>query len=270
MQYQALSSRFFRVCLFLVVGILLFGAAATTRAQLAVDDSLTPTELVNILLGPNSGITISNVNLIGHPDCAGSFAGGAGILGLEDGIVLGSGRVVDVVGPNALDDTTGTFGTPGDALPGQPRARAPLIHIRRVRLGVHLRVHRRVSRRVRLVRVRVHFGGVQRIHQQPVHECLRFPAKRFQYRPPTGRHNAGANQHGQRGGTREARSLPTSARTDSMMTRTASKTVMIRIVRRPATTLSARTTPTRSSSSTTIARIPTAGPPAPSTSRRMV
>lgn len=42
------------------------------------------------------------------------FPGGTGIIGLEDGMILSSGQAVDVVGPNALPNTTTAFGTPGD------------------------------------------------------------------------------------------------------------------------------------------------------------
>ena len=76
---------------------------------------VTPTDLVNLLLGPNSDAVVSNVVLTGDPRCAGDFSGGTGILGFEKGIVLGAGRVIDAVGPNSLDDTTTEFGTGGDA-----------------------------------------------------------------------------------------------------------------------------------------------------------
>lgn len=90
------------------------------RAQLTVDfigaigSSLTDEDLVNLLLGPDSGLVVSNVQLTGNPACAGAFSGGDAV-GFSDGVVLGSGRVEDAVGPNASANTTTDFGTPGDA-----------------------------------------------------------------------------------------------------------------------------------------------------------
>lgn len=88
--------------------------AGEADAQLAVDDTLTPEELVNILLGPDSGIAVSNVSLTGDPRCIGAFTGGAE-LGVNEGIVVSSGQVVDSVGPNLSDGTTTDFGMPGDS-----------------------------------------------------------------------------------------------------------------------------------------------------------
>ena len=93
--------------------LLLFSAEAS--AQLAVEDTLTPEDLVDILLGPDSGITASNVSLTGNSLCAGAFTGGAELLGIDEGIVLSSGQVVDAEGPNEADDTTTNFGEPGDS-----------------------------------------------------------------------------------------------------------------------------------------------------------
>ncbi|MCH7779945.1 MAG: putative metal-binding motif-containing protein [Acidobacteria bacterium] len=122
MRYQTFSGGFSRVCLFLVAGSLLFGAAATTQAQLTTADTatggLTAEDLVDILLGPGSGAIVSNVTLTGDPRCAGTFAGGTslafGTLGIDSGVILSSGRVNSAVGPNTSDSTSTGFGTPGD------------------------------------------------------------------------------------------------------------------------------------------------------------
>lgn len=80
-------------------GILL-GAA---QAQLAIDQSLTPTQLVqNVLLG--SGVTVSNVSFNGvlNPATAqpgsGSFTATGSNLGLSAGVLLTSGEVQQVAG----------------------------------------------------------------------------------------------------------------------------------------------------------------------------
>lgn len=85
-----------------------------TPPQIVTEDlnTLTPEALVQRLLG--GGLVVSNVTYTGYPDAAGVFDGGTGILGFESGIILSTGRVQDVVGPNSLDYTTFSFETPGD------------------------------------------------------------------------------------------------------------------------------------------------------------
>ena len=73
---------------------------------------ITPSDLVNTLVG--SGVTISNVTYIGADTAAGLFSGGTGIIGFEDGIILSSGDMNDVVGPNQSNTTTTQQFTPGD------------------------------------------------------------------------------------------------------------------------------------------------------------
>jgi len=81
-----------------------------------VDDAPAAAQLAGLLVGtgPTAPI-ISNVTFTGDSMSSGAFSGGAGIVGFESGIVLGSGRVIDVVGPNILDGTTWNFGLPGDS-----------------------------------------------------------------------------------------------------------------------------------------------------------
>jgi hypothetical protein len=49
---------------------------------------ITPTDLVNNLLGP--GVTVSNIVYKGATAAAGTFSGGAGIIGFGNGIILSS------------------------------------------------------------------------------------------------------------------------------------------------------------------------------------
>lgn len=73
-------------------------------AQLDVNTGFTPAALVNdILVG--QGITVSNLIFNGSPantinDQIGAFDGSASNIGLSDGIVLATGRVVGVTGSN--------------------------------------------------------------------------------------------------------------------------------------------------------------------------
>lgn len=66
---------------------------------------LTPANLVTSLLGP--GVTVSNVTFTGANIAAGTFAGGTGIIGFESGIILSSGNIAFVPGPNTQDSTSG-------------------------------------------------------------------------------------------------------------------------------------------------------------------
>ncbi|MFN0008593.1 MAG: choice-of-anchor L domain-containing protein [Planctomycetota bacterium] len=73
----------------------------------------TPASLVQELVG--AGAVVSNVQHSGAAVGAGTFTGGSGIIGFERGVVLGSGDVADVVGPNNVNAGIETaFSTPGD------------------------------------------------------------------------------------------------------------------------------------------------------------
>jgi plastocyanin len=73
---------------------------------------LTPEDLANILVG--SGVTISNVAFQGADVAGGTFNGAASIIGFSDGVILGSGNINSVVGPNMISSTTTINNTPGD------------------------------------------------------------------------------------------------------------------------------------------------------------
>lgn len=70
--------------------------------------------LVQEMLG-DSSIQITNFKLQGNNVSAGFFTGGTDIIGFESGIVLSSGDIADVVGPNTLDSMSGVNYLPGDA-----------------------------------------------------------------------------------------------------------------------------------------------------------
>lgn len=87
---------------------------AGTDAIVTTDmNSLTLPQLVQSLLGP--GVVASNIVLNGAPIAAGTFQGGIGIVGIDNGIMLSSGNIASVLGPNASDSTSTIHGTPGDA-----------------------------------------------------------------------------------------------------------------------------------------------------------
>ncbi len=81
-------------------------------------NTLTPNDLANVLAG--AGVLISNVTYTGDPRSAGIFAGGADSaggtagIGIASGVILSSGDIANVVGPNTQENVTLSLGLPGD------------------------------------------------------------------------------------------------------------------------------------------------------------
>ncbi len=101
---------------FMMVFALLPIGRAGANPGLATEDlsgTLTPDDLANALVGV--GVTVSNVTFTGADVAAGTFSGGTGIVGFDGGIVLSSGDIANVVGPNVFDNITADNGTAGDA-----------------------------------------------------------------------------------------------------------------------------------------------------------
>lgn len=88
-------------------------SASTGIITQDLNSGLTPTALVNSLLG--GGVTVSNVVFTGNNRAAGLFTGGMGIIGFESGVILSSGDIRNVVGPNTQNGITTVNGFPGDA-----------------------------------------------------------------------------------------------------------------------------------------------------------
>jgi len=87
----------------------------------ALDQGITPTDLVNELLAGSSGITASNINYTGAQVASGTFTGGAGILdsaipgaNFGSGLVLTSGDAHNVIGPNNSTAAGTNVGTAGN------------------------------------------------------------------------------------------------------------------------------------------------------------
>jgi len=102
--------------LFVISSIALSAVMASASPGVAVspinEDNVTADTLAQALVGP--GVSISNVSYTGANGASGTFSGGNGIIGFEDGIVLTSGSVTNVVGPNSSDATSTNNQTPGD------------------------------------------------------------------------------------------------------------------------------------------------------------
>lgn len=74
--------------------------------------SLSVNDLVLSILGP--GVSFSNVKYQGSQSSAGTFTGGDSIIGFDNGIILGTGNVKDVKGPNLYNDTGTDLKMAGD------------------------------------------------------------------------------------------------------------------------------------------------------------
>jgi hypothetical protein len=88
-------------------------ASAAPWSVTSLSQGLTATQLAQSLVGP--GITVNSATFTGDTLAAGTFSDPAASVGLADGIVLSSGDVHDVVGPNENEDTTTAFNTAGSA-----------------------------------------------------------------------------------------------------------------------------------------------------------
>ena len=76
-------------------------------------NSLIPSDLIRALIGDQ--VLVTNINYQGALVSAGTFSGGTGIIGFEEGIVLSSGNIASIAGPdNLLDDTSTDNELPGD------------------------------------------------------------------------------------------------------------------------------------------------------------
>lgn len=74
---------------------------------------MTKEDLVEKLLG--AGVTVSNISFKGANVAAGTFIGGANIIGFDEGIILSTGDVAYVVGPNNSTGAGKSNGTSGDS-----------------------------------------------------------------------------------------------------------------------------------------------------------
>ncbi len=104
----------FSIIFLLLIGNLTgFSQTQLPGIQIRDMSAMTPDDLVLAILGP--GISYSNVRYSGSALAAGTFSGGDGIIGFEGGIVLGTGTVKSVIGPNKSDTTTTNLRQLGDA-----------------------------------------------------------------------------------------------------------------------------------------------------------
>jgi hypothetical protein len=84
-------------------------SAVTGTTDLTVQPA---TDVAQALVGP--GVTISNVSYTGSGVAAGLFSGGTSTVGFDTGVVMSTGNIADVIGPNSSGSTGTDLGTAGD------------------------------------------------------------------------------------------------------------------------------------------------------------
>jgi len=96
-----------------ILSLLIFsiGIYSSIIGQIIIDNTPTPTSLVtNTLIGP--GLVTSNITFSGFPGQIGFFDANGSNIGLDSGVVMSSGNVVDIAPPG---NPSTTLGGPGDA-----------------------------------------------------------------------------------------------------------------------------------------------------------
>ncbi len=89
------------------IGLLAILLFFTSRAQLNTSVSMSPLGLVqNVLLGP--GVTVSNISFNGSPTAIGAFSATGTNLGINQGIVMTTGTVLNTgAGPQGPNNQAG-------------------------------------------------------------------------------------------------------------------------------------------------------------------
>src|SRR5262245_14561557 len=79
------------------------GAALASIATRSLDQGLTATQLASALMG--DGVAVTNVSYKGALQAAGFFGGAAASVGIDRGLMLSTGRVSLIAGPNDSPET---------------------------------------------------------------------------------------------------------------------------------------------------------------------
>lgn len=91
-----------------------FGAVATASAQLTVSPQSDLTQLASSITG--DGVQISNPVINCHTEGYGEFTYSGNALGIQQGILLTSGRRNEAIGPNDVENKSFQQGTPGSPI----------------------------------------------------------------------------------------------------------------------------------------------------------
>jgi gliding motility-associated-like protein len=92
----------------------LIAISAQGYAQLTVTPQTDLEELARAISGP--GVQISNPVINCHAEGYGQFTYNGSLLGIQEGVLLTTGRITNAVGPNNVENRTFEQGMPGNAL----------------------------------------------------------------------------------------------------------------------------------------------------------
>lgn len=96
-----------------VVVVAPHAAVAAPWTISSISDGTTAAQLASTLVG--AGIKVNSASFTGDPSSLGLFDDPAASVGLSRGVVLSSGRVTEVIGPNSSSGKGASLGKPGDA-----------------------------------------------------------------------------------------------------------------------------------------------------------
>ena len=91
--------------------LVLIALSIASNSQLAINSALTPTQVVQTLLGP--GVDVTNITFSGPAASLGTFNGTANNFGMTAGIIMANGDVANAIGPNNSGSSSlggGNFG----------------------------------------------------------------------------------------------------------------------------------------------------------------
>lgn len=97
-----------RLLVFLLLISIVCLHALNSSAQISVDSSFTPQELVDKFIS-GQGVRVGNITYTGSTQSIGYFKCENNVLGIENGMVLSTGKISDVIGPNNSPWTTTSF-----------------------------------------------------------------------------------------------------------------------------------------------------------------
>lgn len=102
-----------KIKIFMIMLVLMLLAAPAVAIETTDLDTITDDQLVSTLLG--SGVTVTDVRITGANVAAGTFSDSEAVTGIGQGVILSTGDIASVAGPNTADDTTTENGESGDS-----------------------------------------------------------------------------------------------------------------------------------------------------------
>ncbi len=105
------------LCLYVCLAWAIWGFPLQLKAQVIIDENISPNRILNQLVG--EGVSIGNINI----NCPGNrteglsyarFVSNNANFPLDSGIVMTTGKAADAVGPNNSNETSTAWNAPGD------------------------------------------------------------------------------------------------------------------------------------------------------------